>query len=207
MTDILAMNRRALLERALILVGAAAAEGFSVTALAKAAAGPRRYLDAPAFALLSAVADTIVPHTETAGALDAGVPASFDALLTTWASGARRYDLTHALTSIDQAARDGEGAGFVDLPPERRKAVLSAYDVTALKPVPRRDGGTSIAVLMAGPSVANPGYGKLKDLIVTLYYLSEPALTQELSYVHAPGEWKPSIPVTPDTRPAAGGAY
>lgn len=207
MTDILAMNRRSLLERALMLVGAATVEGFSVTALAKAAVGPNRYLDAQAFALLSAVADTIVPRTDTVGALDAGVPASFDALLTNWASGERRYDLTHALASIDQAAREAGSVGFVDLLPEQRKAVLSAYDVTALKPVPRRGGGTSIAVLMAGPSVANPGYGKLKDLIVTLYYLSEPALTQELSYVHAPGEWKPSIPVTTDTRPAAGGTY
>lgn len=207
MTDILAMNRRVLLERTLMLVGAAAVEGFSVTALAKAAAGPRRYLDAPAFAQLSAIADTIVPRTDTAGALDAGVPANFDALLTNWASATRRYELSHALASIDKAARDAEGTGFVELSPERRKAVLIAYEVEALKVVPRRGGGTSIAALMGGPAFADPGYGKLKDLVVTLYYLSEPALTQELSYVHAPGEWKPSIPVTPDTRPAAGGSY
>ena len=34
--------------------------------------------------------------------------------------------------------------------------------------------------------------------------LSEPGMTQELAYEHAPGAWQPSIPVTPETRPAGG---
>jgi gluconate 2-dehydrogenase gamma chain len=37
-----------------------------------------------------------------------------------------------------------------------------------------------------------------------LYYYSEPALTHELAYEHSPGEWLPSIPVTPETRPWGG---
>ena len=58
--------------------------------------------------------------------------------------------------------------------------------------------------LAEGPRVADPGYGKLKELIVVLYYYSEPALTKELTYEHAPGEWQPSIPLTPETRAAGG---
>jgi hypothetical protein len=55
-----------------------------------------------------------------------------------------------------------------------------------------------------GPSVAEPAYAKLKELIVVLYYLTEAALTHELEYEHAPGGWKPSIPVTPQTRASGG---
>jgi hypothetical protein len=54
------------------------------------------------------------------------------------------------------------------------------------------------------PRVTDPGYNRVKELIVVLYYISEVALTQELTYEHAPGEWQPSIPVTPATRQSGG---
>jgi hypothetical protein len=50
----------------------------------------------------------------------------------------------------------------------------------------------------------NPDYYKLKDLLVTAYYMSEPGATQELRYEHIPGAWEPSIPLTKDTRAWAG---
>lgn len=198
------VDRRNLMKRALLLVGATAGGGFSPAALARAAAEPGRYLSPSLYTLLSAVADTIVPRTTTAGALDAKVPASVDAMLTNWASGRQKVAITQALGRIDRRARDMQGKGFAELPTDARLSLLSAYDIEALKPVPRTDGLKGMAALMAGPSVADTGYGKLKELIVLLYYFSEPALTQELSYVHAPGEWKPSIPVTAEVRPAGG---
>ena len=60
---------------------------------------------------------------------------------------------------------------------------------------------TAMASLM-GPAVADPGYAKLKELIVVLYYYSEPALTQRThatSMRRAPGNHR--SPITPDTRP------
>ncbi|MCE7795996.1 gluconate 2-dehydrogenase subunit 3 family protein [Sphingobium sufflavum] len=208
MSELLHLDRRSLLSQALLLVGATATAGLSGSALAKVAAGPKRFLDAPNFTVLSAVADTIVPRTKTAGAVDAGVPATFDALLLNWASPATRTLLKGALLDIDQQARTQQGKGFAALSPEARLAFLTPYDAAASKVVPVT-GATknALSALMSGPPTANPSYSKLKQLLVTLYYLSEPALTQELSYEHAPGEWKPSIPVTPDTRPAAGGAF
>lgn len=198
------IDRRGLIERALLLVGATAGGAFSPAALARAAARPGRYLSPALYALLSAVADTIVPRTTTAGALDAKVPASIDAMLANWASGPHKVDMTGALARIERRARDTQGKGFAELPADARLSLLGAFDVEALKPVPRTDGLKDMAAMMAGPSVVDTGYGKLKELIVLLYYFSEPALTQELSYVHAPGEWKPSIPVTAETRPAGG---
>jgi len=198
------MDRRGMLGRIAAIVGATAAGALSPSALANAASTPKRFLDAPVFSLLAAVSETIVPRTDTPGAIDAGVPATVDALLLNWASGERRYALTQALARIDARSRAEHGKGFAELVPEDRHALLVAHDVAALKVDPNAPKLSGIAAMMAGPAVADRAYAKLKELIVLAYYMSEPALTHELSYEHAPGEWQPSIPVTLQTRPAAG---
>lgn len=192
------MDRRSLIQRALLIVAGSA---IPVDAAARQAGAAMRSGE---FKLLSAVADTIVPRTDTPGAVDVGVPKLFDGLLRDWAAPPRRAALAAALEAVDAAAREKTGKGFAALPPGARHDVLKAHDAAALAPVPRTDGKTGLAAVTGDPSVADPGYAKLKELVVILYYYSEPALTQELSYDHAPGKWQPSIPVTPDTRPAGG---
>lgn len=205
MHHFLDINRRSLLGQMAALVGATAAIGLSPSALASAAAGTKRYLDAPTYTLLQSVADTIVPRTDTPGAIDAKVPATIDALLVNWASGEHRHALSQALLAIDAKAKAETGKGFATLDADTRTKLLTAYDAAALKTVPGKAAGSGMAAMRAGPPVVDPAYAKLKELIVLAYYMSEPALTHELPYVHAPGEWKPSIPVTPDTRPEGGG--
>lgn len=227
------IGRRSLLQRAFLLTGATLAPGFTIEALAQAASQAPQLLDTAQFALLSAVSDTIVPRTDTPGALDAGVPKSVDALLRNWASPTRRADLIAALEAIDKHALAEDKKHFAELAPARRLALLTVHDAAALKPpagapaaaanaLPKaatvadpnygkvkqepaqtKQAGEGIAIA-AGPVVTDPAYSKLKELIVTLYYTSEPALTHELSYEHAPGAWQPSIPITPETRPSGG---
>jgi gluconate 2-dehydrogenase gamma chain len=217
------LDRRAVLQRALLLAGATLAPSFSMQALAQEAGKGERLLDARQFGLLSAVADTIVPRTDTPGAVDAGVPALFDGLLKNWASPKRREELLAALEAIGRLSQQ-DGQPFAALSAERRHALLAEYDVAALKPA-RPDAAATFprapaiadprqgqvlqrpampAPAAYGPSVADPAYAKLKELIVVLYYLTETALTRELEYEHAPGGWKPSVPVTPQTRPSGG---
>lgn len=203
MSEPFSMDRRGLLQRALVLAGATAVTGFSPAALAKAAAEGQPFFDKADFALVSAVADTIVPTTDTPGAITAGVPKTLDALLSNWASPARRIEIAQALAAIDKLGVDAGVKGFAALTPEKRKELLVAHDAAALKQLPKPKTGGARA-MMAGPAYVDPGYGKLKELIVTLYYYSETALTTELPYEHAPGEWKPSIPVTPETRNPGG---
>jgi len=198
------VDRRAMLARMLVLTGAAATSGFSVEALAKAAKQDRPYLDPKVFALLSTIADTLVPRTDTPGAVDVRVPALLDHMLVNWASGERRYEITQAMLTIDSKAQTTFQRPFVELAATERSKLLNEHDRQSLKVLPAKGGRGGAAELMAGPNYADRGYAKLKELIVLLFYMSEPALTQELSYVHAPGEWKPSIPVTPDTRPMGG---
>jgi hypothetical protein len=219
------LDRRNLLQQALLLVGAALLPG-SAEALAAAVESGERQLDAPRFALLTAVSDTIVPKTDTPGAVEAGVPQLVDALLGTWASPERRSAMIGALDRIDALAKEKHQRAFAALSAAEREALLTPHDAAALKPAPpapppaiplgaapttvdpnygrpKQEASQSIMDRMS-PRFADPGYGKLKELIVIGFYCSETALTNDLVYEHAPGHWQPSIPVTSATRAAGG---
>jgi hypothetical protein len=192
------MDRRVLLQRAALLIGAAALPTGPL--LGAVGSEAKAVLSAPQVALLSAVADTIVPVTDTPGALAAKVPELVEAMLRDWAAPASRAAIVGALDRIEVAATTKAGKSFAALPADERLALLKAHESASLKPVP---GGKPDS-LSPLPAVADPGYAKLKELIVVLYYQSETALTTELVYEHAPGKWQPSIPVTPETRQTGG---
>jgi gluconate 2-dehydrogenase gamma chain len=196
-------DRRALLQQLGLLLGAAALPASAV--FGAAARSAPRYLDTATFRLVTAVSDTLVPRTDTAGAVQAGIPQVFDALLRDWAAAATRTQLIDALKRIDAAALAQSGRPFAQLRAPARHALLQAHDAAALKPAPVTQPLSVDAMLAGGPPVADAGYRHLKDLVVTLYYSSKAGLTQELTYVHAPGKWQPSVPVSKGTRPAGGG--
>ncbi|MFM6830069.1 MAG: gluconate 2-dehydrogenase subunit 3 family protein [Novosphingobium sp.] len=136
--------------------------------------------------LVTAVADTFIPRTDTPGAVDAGVPAQFAAMLAKWAAPATRTAFLARLDAIDVAARGGKGKPFAKLSAKDRLAVLKAYDAA---------------------NFAAPDYKRLRDLFLILYYNSEPGATVELRYEHAPGAFVPSIPMTAETRAWAGMSF
>lgn len=196
MLELGGMDRRALLVRALVLVGASASVGACDMIGLAGDDSPFRY-SAEDMALLSAAAEVIVPHTETAGALDVGVPALFEGLMANWATPETREAMAGVLAAIN--ALDPDGRDYAALPQAEQLSLLSVHDLTALAPVE----GARVDPL-GPPAASDPAYQRFKQLVLTLYYLSEPALTQELAYTHAPGRWDPSVPVTPDTRPQGG---
>lgn len=175
----MSVARRDLLSMMAVLLGASA---IPAAALSAAASPP--YLDPARGQLLVAIADTMIPQTDTPGAVQAGVPATLDTMLRNWASPAQRARLQAALDAIDAAARAGGATSFVALAANARHALLAAHD--------------------AAHFAAGSDYRLLRDLVVLLYYISEPGATVELRYEHRPGAWEPSIPITPDTRAWAG---
>src|SRR5829696_2790997 len=78
-----AIERRALLQAAVLLVGGSIA-GLPANALAQARGGPTFFTKAE-YAVLSEVAEIILPRTDSPGAKDAGVPAALDSLMSNWA--------------------------------------------------------------------------------------------------------------------------
>lgn len=169
------LTRRGMLRNIMLLAGVAAIPHGAANALFT---GPAS-LPPETMALLSAVADTIIPATDTPGAADAGVPEQLQKMLANWATAKRRDEMLGALQAIDTAARTDAGSAFVALSKADQLKTLSTFDKA---------------------NALNPGYSKFKELVIQLYYYSETGATVELRYEHNPGAWEPSIPVTADTR-------
>jgi hypothetical protein len=174
------LDRRRMLEGVGALIGLAVLPASALAAVA----GKAPSLDKGTTALATAFADTLIPQTDTPGALQAGVPAQFDALMRDWASPPHRTAYLAALGAIDAAAVAQAGKPFALLPAAQRLTVLTAYDAKNL--------------------AGNIAYASLKDLFINLYYLSEPGATVELRYEHNPGVWEASTPITAQTRAWAG---
>jgi len=174
--DLTGVDRRTLIQRAILLVGGA------ITGAPQAATGkPGHSFSSTRRRLFDAYADILIPETDTPGAIGAGVPASVDALMRNWASEATATLLGATLDALDAAARGIAGADLLSLPAAKRIEVIRALDAER---VGRRD----------------PGYLRLKDLVLITYYLSEPGATQELRYELVPGVWEASVPLGSDRR-------
>lgn len=199
MNELMQLDRRAVMRSVALLLGATV---VPTLASCKAATEGKGALDKGQLKLLTAIADTIIPETDTPGAVAANVPKLLSGMIRDWASETTRAELTGAIAEIGKLS----GAkNFADLDPATRNALLTEHDKAAVKPGPppkvKRKG---LLALHAGPPTANPGYVRLKGLIISLYYSSEVASTTELIYEHVPGKFEPSLKVTPDTRPFAG---
>ncbi|WP_088311025.1 gluconate 2-dehydrogenase subunit 3 family protein [Novosphingobium sp. B 225] len=198
MQELLAMDRRGLMARALVLLGASALPGCKE--LGGSAAW--KELSAEHFKLLTAFADTLIPQTDTPGAVAAGVPKVLTQMYHDWASDETREALTGALDRIDAGARKAKEKGFTELTPAERQTFLAAHDKAALVEVPPPSDAPKGNPFVPPVSVADNGYHKLKELTAVTYYTTQAALTTELAYEHVPGGWTSSVKVTPKTRPA-----
>jgi len=182
------LNRRALLAGAVFLLGGAAAlsrfsrPGTSGGGGKSADDGP--VLSAEQFALLEQVSETMVPATDTAGAIGAGVPEFIREMLSEWGSAGTRSDFANVLESIQQQAWSRFGMDFLEMPPERRLAVMKDFDAA-------RIGSHD------GP------YRKFKWLVLIGYYHSEEGATHELRYELVPGAWRACLPITEVGRASA----
>jgi gluconate 2-dehydrogenase gamma chain len=204
MHDFAIVNRRALLAQIGLLIGASALPASALAAPKRKAA--KRFFTPTQFQLLTAIADTIIPATDTPGAVATGAPSQIDKMLLYWASAQRRTEISGAMDAIDKLALSSTQKTFAALDPAKRKELLLAFDKDAVKPDPNpKVKPSGLAALLGGGAAAmNPGYAKLKELVIMLYYNSEMAMAQELVFEPLPGKFVPSFPVTPETRPFAG---
>jgi hypothetical protein len=166
-----ALDRRMLLRGAILLVGGTLASGVAVPTLA--ASETARFFTPDEFRTVAEFAEIVIPRTDTPGAKDAGVPEALDALMANWASEARKAEFRALVGRIDAAGVVPPGA-----PPQIELA--RRFDAAQMP--------------------ADPVYRRFKELVLTLYYLSEAGATRELRYLHTPGRWEASIPIDPDTR-------
>jgi hypothetical protein len=177
------LNRRAMLLGAVLLVGGAAA----LTQFVRKTGGVANStgsLNAEQYALLEQVCEVMIPTTDTPGAIAAGVPAFIRQMMEEWGSESSRAEVASVLEAFEKLAWSRAGASFVELPPERRLAVVSALDEQRI-------------------AVQDPAYRTFKYLVLVGYYQSEVGATQELRFELVPGAWRSCVPLSEIGRASA----
>jgi gluconate 2-dehydrogenase gamma chain len=159
--------------------------GFAEQAWSVVAAGHRsaaRALDANQAQMVARIADTILPRTDTPGAIDVGVPAWINLVLTDYFSDAHRVAFLTDLNAIDQSAVARSGAHLATLTGAGLLAVIAPLDAAT--------GSTDL-------TGAQRGYVRLKELVIHGYFTSKPVQQDLLKVVIVPGRFDADVPVAP----------
>jgi hypothetical protein len=173
------MDRRELLKT----LGAAGALALvpreAVAAWARVANGTRPVagLSEAQLALVNAVADTLIPRTDTPGAVDVNVAAFVDIIVSENYSDAERTAFVAGLDLIDADAKANGGGPFVGLDANARGASIERLEgVRDRRAEPQRT------------------YWRLKGLIVHGYFTSEQVMADVLKVQVIPGAYNGNAP-------------
>jgi gluconate 2-dehydrogenase gamma chain len=157
--------------------------GFAEAAWGAVAAGARtpRVLS-PQDQMITLIADTILPRSDTPGAIDVGVPPWIGLVLTEYFSDTRRARFLADLGAIDQLALSTSGASFIGLKHHHLMKVMDSLDAAC--------GSKDL-------TPAQRGYVQLKELIIYGYFTSKPVQQDLLKVVIVPGRFDADVRITP----------
>ena len=139
-----------------------------------------RTLTADQFQLVRAIAEHIIPETDTPGAAAARVDAFVDMMLTDFFTDAARHHFLAQLDTVDARSRAVVGNGFRESEPEDQVRVLEVLDAEAYRADAAREDGA-------------PFMQTMKELTVSGYYTSEVGQTEELRIMPF-GEYRADVP-------------
>lgn len=129
-------------------------------------------------ALVTALADAVIPHTDTPGAVDVGAPAFVDLLLAEWYPDRERQDILMGIDAWDARCRDAQGDSFAALDGPARSAFLTKVDA---------ETGPA-----GSPAAA---YSAIKSAIVFGYVTSKPVAESHRTMPIIPGRFDGCVPV------------
>jgi hypothetical protein len=180
------MNRREWLKSmSTLAVGAVAAPSllavFDAFAASQKPGAALRFFNPAQGNLIGAVADIVIPRTDTPGAVDAGVPAFIDSMFKDVYTKNEQQRYLTALAAFDRAG----GKPFLQLDESQRKALVNKLHAEAVAAPPNAKlPPAADFVLMT------------KKLTMLGFFMSEPGCTQVLQYVAIPGGFKADIPLS-----------
>lgn len=134
------------------------------------------YFSPEQFALLTLVADTVLPRTESPSASDVEVPATTDSMLG---------------NVFDEEAREAFKAGWSALEAYLQRGNFSQGEAGEREALLVELEGSEAPELTA----ARAGYLEVKQQIIAYYLTSETIGENYLNYLPIPGRYEPCIPV------------
>lgn len=197
------MNRREFLQCAAILVtGASASQlGFTLTAqqqtyLATAPNYNRTAVDYFSDAqrkIVSAMAERIIPRTDTPGAIDAGVPQFIELMAADWFNDQEKAIFEAGLVDMEKRIPAEFGATFDQLDEKQQVNILEAME-DAAGDSPWYDFGNVMRDFISDA----PFICQVKELTIWGFFTSEAGATQVLRYDPMPMKFDGDIPLSKD---------
>lgn len=187
------MDRRELLYRASMILGGALSSSAAAGILAGCTATPvgtdgaQTFLSADEMRIVTAMADQIIPRTDTPGALDAGVPAFIDRMLAGYYQDRERGALRAGLGAVSTDSAELAGKPFADLTVEQQVMLMKRYDQEQYDDT-RRNGGVQ--------NVSPHFFRLVKELTIVGFCSSEAGATTTMNYVQTPGPYRGDVPLS-----------
>jgi hypothetical protein len=145
-----------------------------------------RTLDPHQNATVTAIAEMIIPKTETSGATEVDASQFIDLILTEWYTEEERNRFLHGLTDIDVWTQTSFGKQFVECSPPQRTQILTELGKQMME-----DADTarhSVKGYRGSPPGPNKNfYYMVRSLTLTAYYTSEEGADKQ-----------PGVEVTPN---------
>ena len=163
-----AMNRRQLLQAALQGGAGVALLGLHRACLAGAdldSAPHNVVLDDAGREMLAAIAELIIPETDTPGAIRAGVPRFVELILSDWHTADERQPVLDGMADLDEACLAAFRQPFARCSPAEQTEALAAMQDTTM-------------------------FVMLKSLVVNGYFTSELGATSQPGYNAMPGVYR-----------------
>lgn len=177
------ISRREAIKRAALFLGVAISPSLLTGALhaatSPAAAGvtPTTFLSAKQLETVAAIAERILPRTDTPGALDVGVPAFIDLMVGKYFSAEERRMFTAGLADFDATSAAKHQRAFAGLSSEQQDALLMELAVASQK----RE---------------KTFCHQIRELTVVGYFTSENVGRNVLHYDPVPGRFDACVPLS-----------
>ena len=180
-TEARALTRREAIQRATLFLGVALSPALltSVMQAATPSGGVNAkpvYLSAQQFAIAGAVAERILPRTDTPGARDVGVPAFIDLMFGKYLAAEDKQVVATGLAEVEAASLAAQKKSFLQLTDAQQDALL-----------------TTLAE--ASKTKVRTFFHQFKELTVLGYFTSETVGKTVLHYDPVPGRFEACIPL------------
>jgi gluconate 2-dehydrogenase gamma chain len=156
-----------------------------------------RTLNAHHDATVKAMAEMILPRTDTPGAADVGATEFIDLMLTEWCEPAERTLFLNGVADVDARSQQLFSHEFVGCNPAQQAAILEALGDQMTEHLER---ARNEALSEWAPEGNRNFYSMFRWLTLTAYYTSEQGATQELHFEIIPDRHDACVEVTSDQR-------
>jgi len=131
-----------------------------------------RTLNPQQTALVSAMAETILPKSDTVGAIEAGTSKFVDLILSEWYTENERSIFLNGLSDVDSRTQSAFGKKFVDCSTDERGKILTDLGEQLTKDA--QTARNNAPGYRGSPAKPNKNfYYMLRNLTLTAYYTSE----------------------------------